>query len=263
MNLRKAWLVSFKDILEYSTNFAPFVSVFIATLFLSFIFISSIVYFFNSVSILMNFPSMLKDFNVSKYIVTPYFNFVSFLGLMIIPIISARSFSLEKKLKTIELLFTYPFRESELVLGKILSSFVMYGLFLLVSLFYIFSFVIVYSIINKGVIDWGILFSGTLGLLLLGLSAISLSVFVSSLVDDIIPAWVISFVLVLFFWIVGQIADTYTGNTIIKNIMQTISWANNFDNFSKGVIDLKNLTYFVLFILFFSYLSVVSLTEGK
>jgi hypothetical protein len=45
--------------------------------------------------------------------------------------------------------------------------------------------------------------------------------------------------------------------------MQTISWANNFDNFSKGVIDLKNLTYFVLFILFFSYLSVVSLTEGK
>jgi len=266
MDFKKAWLVAMKDIMEYSVTYAPFISVFSAALFLALIFSLSIIYFFNNLAILINFPSFLKDFSIEKFIVTPYFNFVSFLGLIIIPIISARSFSVEKKSKTIELLFTYPFRESELVVGKILSSFIMYTIFLSIALFYLLSFLFVYTFFNKGQFEWGVLFTGILGLILVGLSGISLSVFVSSFIDDIVPAWLISFMLILFFWLVGQFGDMITGTgwlDILKTVLQNISWNNNFDNFSKGIIDLKNLAYFILLTLFFGYLSTISLTESK
>ncbi|MCS6955076.1 MAG: ABC transporter permease subunit [Candidatus Calescibacterium sp.] len=261
MDFKKINLIVSKDILEYLSTIFPFVSMFIALLFLTIFFISAVYSFFQAAFVAVSFPTFAKNFNVNDMIVTPYLGFVAFFSILIIPIIAAKSFAQEKKLKTIELLFTYPFKETELVLGKVLSSFFIYLVFLFFAMLYIVLFIVIYSFVNKGSIDFGVVFAGSLGLILLGLSVVSISVFVSTFVDDIIPAWAISLVVVLIFWLIGFTGDF--ANVTYKNLVKTISLANNFENFSKGVIDIKNVVYFIVFNLLFIYLSVLFLTDKE
>lgn len=259
MDFKKVNLIASKDIMEYLSTVFPFISMFVALCFLSIFFISAVYAFFQAAFVAQAFPSFAKNFNVNDMIVTPYLGFVAFFSILIIPIISAKAFSQERKLKTIELLFTYPFKEIELVFGKIISSLIIYFVFLFFSFLYLVLFIFFYSFINKGAMDFSIVISGFVGLLLLGLSVITISVFVSTFVDDIVPAWAISLVLVLIFWLIGYTGDF--ANVMYKNFVKTISLGNNFENFSKGVIDLKNVAYFLSFNLLFIYLSIISLME--
>ncbi|MCS7165492.1 MAG: ABC transporter permease [Candidatus Calescibacterium sp.] len=261
MDFRKVNLIVSKDILEYLSTVFPFISMFIALLFISIFFISAVYSFFQVAFIALSFPSFAKNFNVNDMIVTPYFGFVAFFSILIIPIIAAKSFAQEKKLKTIELLFTYPFKEIELVFGKVLSSFLVYFVFLIFAMLYIVIFVVIYSLINKGPIDFGVIFSGFLGLVLLGFAVVSVSVCISTFVDDIIPAWAISLVVILIFWLIGFTGDF--ANVTYKTIVKNISLANNFENFSKGVIDVKNIVYFITFSILFIYLAVMFLTDKE
>ncbi|MFN3995548.1 MAG: ABC transporter permease [bacterium] len=259
MNFRKINLVVSKDILEYLSSIFPFLSMTVALIFLTIFFISAVYGFFQAAFIAISFPSFARGFNVNEMIVTPYLSFIAFFSIIVIPIVAAKSFAQERKLKTLELLFTYPFKETELVMGKFISSFIIYTLFLINALLYILIFIFFYSLINKGSIDFGIILSGTLGLLLLGVNVIAISVFVSTFSDDLVFAWIISFVIVLILWLIGFTGD-FAG-AAYKNFVKTISLATNFENFSKGVIDLKNVAYYLISTLLFIYLSTISLSE--
>lgn len=261
MNFRKVNLIASKDILEYLSSVFPFISMFVALMFLSIFFISALYTFFQAAFIAASFPAFARNFNVNDMIVTPYMGFIAFFSIMVIPIVASKAFSQERKLKTIELLFTYPFKEIELVLGKVLSAFVTYLLFLFFAMLYIILFVVVYAFMNKGSIDFSIVFSGFIGLFLLGLSVVSLSVFISSITDDFFVSMVISLVIILIFWLIGFVGDF--ASPLFKNIVKSISISNNFENFSKGVIDLKNVAYFLVFNLLFIYLSIISLINRK
>jgi ABC-2 type transport system permease protein len=160
-----------------------------------------------------------------------------------------------------ELLLTYPFNEVELVLAKVISTFLIYFIFLFFALLYLVIFIFFYSFLNKGFIDFGNTWSGFLGLILLVLAIISLSVYISTLFNDVVPAWIVSLVIVLFLWIIGYMADLMPIK--VKNILTTISLSSNFDNFSKGVIDLKNVVFFLVFSLLFIYLAITNLIDRK
>ncbi|MEN3015258.1 MAG: ABC transporter permease subunit [bacterium] len=261
MDFRKVMLIVKKDILESSSTILPFVSMFVALLFLTIFFVSAIYAFFQAAFVAVSFPSFARNFNVNDMIVTPYMGFVAFLSVLIIPIIASKSFAQERKLKTIELLFTYPFKEIELVIGKMISTFLMYLMFLTFAMIYIIFFVVVYTVINKGTLDLGVIATGFLGLILIGALIVSMSVFVSTLTDEFFVAMLISLFLVLTFWLIGFTGD-FT-NPTYKNIVKAISISTNFENLSKGVIDLKNIAYFIISIVLFTYLSIFSLTENK
>ena len=261
MNIRNVFALVKKDLLENSSNlFAP-IAMTIALFFLMLVFVGAVMSFFNIIPVVLQFPSWASKFNVNDQIINPYIGFVAFLSIIILPIIGAKAFSQEKKLKTIELLLTYPFNEVELVLAKVISTFLIYFIFLFFALLYLVIFIFFYSFLNKGFIDFGNTWSGFLGLILLVLAIISLSVYISTLFNDVVPAWIVSLVIVLFLWIMGYMADLMPIK--VKNILTTISLSSNFDNFSKGVIDLKNVVFFLVFSLLFIYLAITNLIDRK
>lgn len=187
--------------------------------------------------------------NLNDFVIRPYFGTISIVLLLMIPVITMRLIAEERKNSTIELLFTSPVRILYIILGKFLAS------------LYLFIVMIALSAIYMAVLkvygnpDLGPLFSGYLGLFLLGASFLSIGLFASSLTENQIVAALISFGLLLVFWIIGAVSDAES------SILGYLSIINHFDNFSKGVIELKDVVYYLSFIflgLFLTYIKVQS-----
>lgn len=176
------------------------------------------------------------------------FGNMSFTLLFIIPILTMRLISEEKKTGTIEILMTSPIKEIELVLGKFLSCFILFAIMIFLTLLYPILLLII------GNPDKGPLITGYIGILLLGLSFISIGIFCSSLTKNQIVAAVLCFGLLLLIWTFGWVANE-SKNQIIKNIFQYICLLEHFNDFQKGIIDTKNIVYYLSFTGFFIYLT--------
>ena len=105
--------------------------------------------------------------------------------------------------------------------------------------------------------NWTLVVPGYVGLVLLALSFIACGLFISSLTDNIVVAGLGSLGLLLFFWILSW-NDGATQFGIISTIA-TVSMVTHFQNFARGLIDSKEITFFLMFIIFFSFLTLRSL----
>ena len=95
--------------------------------------------------------------------------------------------------------------------------------------------------------------AGWLGLVLLGAACLSLGLFASSLTENQIVAGVVAFALLLLFWIIGWVQELGAGN--VGKIFHHLSLLNHYENFTKGVIDTRDLVYCLSFIYFFLFLT--------
>ncbi len=197
-------------------------------------------------------------FNLTDGVFVPYLVNASVFLLLLIPVLTMRSFSEERKTGTLELLFTYPVRDLDIVLGKYLSI-----LFLVAVL--IFPTLIYYPIgIAVGArFETTTLLTGYLGLFLMGASFAALGLFVSTLTDNQTVSAGICFVLILFFWVVGWAAEWAMPSVGV--VFRELSLVDHFRDFSQGIVDTKDLMFFALFILFFlfSTLSVLEVRNWK
>ncbi|HRS91374.1 MAG TPA: ABC transporter permease subunit [Candidatus Marinimicrobia bacterium] len=191
--------------------------------------------------------------NVNLLMIRPFFQNMSVIVLFVIPMITMRSFSEEKKSGTMELLLTSPVTNWQLILGKFLASFTLYFVMVVVTfLFMVFLFI------------WGnpslvpILIS-YLGILLMGLVLVALGNFISSLTENQIVAAVGTFGATMFLWVIGFAGD-FAGK-VFGEIFKYLSIVNHFDDFSKGVFDTNHLVYYLsltFLMLFFTYQSIES-----
>ncbi|HOG74928.1 MAG TPA: ABC transporter permease subunit [Candidatus Marinimicrobia bacterium] len=191
--------------------------------------------------------------NVNLLMIRPFFQNMSVIVLFVIPMITMRSFSEEKKSGTMELLLTSPVTNWQLILGKFLASFTLYFVMVMVTfLFMVFLFI------------WGnpslvpILIS-YLGILLMGLVLVALGNFISSLTENQIVAAVGTFGATMFLWVIGFAGD-FAGK-VFGEIFKYLSIVNHFDDFSKGVFDTNHLVYYLsltFLMLFFTYQSIES-----
>ncbi|MBP9005909.1 MAG: ABC transporter permease subunit [Candidatus Marinimicrobia bacterium] len=191
--------------------------------------------------------------NVNLLMIRPFFQNMSVIVLFVIPMITMRSFSEEKKSGTMELLLTSPLTNWQLILGKFLASFTLYFVMVMVTfLFMVFLFI------------WGnpslvpILIS-YLGILLMGLVLVALGNFISSLTENQIVAAVGTFGATMFLWVIGFAGD-FAGK-VFGEIFKYLSIVNHFDDFSKGVFDTNHLVYYLsltFLMLFFTYQSIES-----
>ncbi len=165
--------------------------------------------------------------------------------------LTMRLLSEEKKQHTSELLFTSPIKVVHIVIGKYLASLCLFVLMLL------FSSVFIIVLYLKGNPDPGVIVSGFLGLFLLGASFLAVGLFASSLSQNQIVAAVISFGLLLLFWIIGASSDAQT------SFVGYVSIINHLDNFIKGVIEVKDLVYYICFIFFGLFLTHVILDSER
>ncbi len=168
--------------------------------------------------------------------------------LFITPVLTMRLISEERRQGTIELLFTSPLTATHIILGKFLGVLFLYVVALLIS----GEFALFLKLFGNP--ENGPLISGYLGLFLMGTSFLAVGLFASSLTENQIVAAVITFFLLLFFWISGWAADMTGG--IWKNFFQNLSIFNHFDSFRKGVVDLTDLLYYLSLIFLFLFLSV-------
>jgi ABC-2 type transport system permease protein len=178
------------------------------------------------------------------------------LGLLLtLPFITMRQFAEERKLGTVELLYTYPLRDSEILGGKFLASVVIFLMMLALTLVYPF---FIYSIHAYAVFP---VVSGYIGLLLLGCSFIALGLFVSSLCESQVIAGIATIVPLLFLWIINWNESAFQSGTL--DTLRMFSLFDQFNGFAKGFVDLYSLTYFGFLILFFMFLTLRSMEARK
>jgi ABC-2 type transport system permease protein len=190
----------------------------------------------------------LRDFFGSFFIQLVLF-------VIFIPAITMRTFSEEKKQGTLELLLTKPVSDTELILGKFLSAFTL----IFITLFQ----TVIYFIIIKfmGPIDFWPFMTSLLGFLLMSAFFVGIGVFISSLTENQIVAFIVSVLICLFFFLMGKILIIFPPS--IVSFFEYLTTEYHLVNISRGVIDSRVLIYYLSMILFTLFLTKVSLESRK
>jgi len=172
-----------------------------------------------------------------------------------VPAITMRLLSEEKKSGTIELLTTKPLHDAEIVLGKFLAAWMLIGVALLLTLVYYF------TIAALGKIDHGPVVGGYLGLMLMAGVYVAIGLLASSLTENQVIAFIIGFVFVLILFMLDKVL-IYIPDAF-ASIVEFLGIDYHFGNIARGVIDSRDLIYFVSLLGFMLYLTVVSLGRRK
>lgn len=160
-----------------------------------------------------------------------------------IPAITMRLFSEEMKSGTIEILMTLPFKDIEIVLGKYLSA--LFVLFVAIAL----TFVHPLSLSILGNVDWGQIIGCYIGMFIMGAGLAAISLFTSSITQNQVIAFILGFLFCFTFFMLGKILDFIPGR--LSTVVEYISLDYHFNNLCKGVIDSRNIVYFMSQIILF------------
>ena len=195
----------------------------------------------------MQNPMWREQLNPTEMVLRPFFMDISVIMLLVCPLLTMRVLAEERKTNTSELLFTYPLSDTGVLVGKFLAT---------LSVLFIIILGTLPSLIYFGTLTplrWQIVGAGYLGLFLLAAAFISLGILASSLTENQIIAAVIAFGALLLFWVIGW-SKAFTGPQMARFI-NYISIINHFENFAKGVIDIRDVVYYVVFSTFFLFLT--------
>ncbi len=178
-----------------------------------------------------------QPMDLNEYVVRPLLSNISVIALFLIPMITMRLFAEEKRSGTIELLLTSPLRDWEILLGKFLGAMALYTAMLGIS------FLSMLLLFAYGKPDWRPLLVGYLGLLLQGAALLAIGTFISNCTRNQIVAGVAGFAVCLMLWILNWVSEF--GTTIPERILSYIAVTSHFDSFAKGVLDLKDIVYYL------------------
>lgn len=182
------------------------------------------------------------EFNILDYgfaDMSSFFTLAPWVFIFLIPAVTMRSFSDEKKQGTLELLLTKPISHLQIVLGKFLGAFVLILLAVLPTLLYVYT---IYELGNPiGNLDTGSILGAYFGLLFLIMSYTAIGLFASTLSENQIVAFIIA-VFVCFFFYIGfdGIADSLSNSTI-----EQWGMSSHFKSMSRGVLDTRDSIYFL------------------
>lgn len=181
---------------------------------------------------------------------SPFFTLAPWILLFLIPAVTMRSFSDEQKQGTIELLLTKPLSVWQIVNGKFLGSFFLIVLALLPTLVYVY---VVYGLgMPEGNIDMGSTMGSYFGLLFLIASYTAIGIFTSSLSENQIVSFLVSVFLCFVFYYGFEGASPYVKG--FEDVIARIGMDYHFKSMSRGVIDTRDVLYFVsIAVLFLSF----------
>ncbi len=183
------------------------------------------------------------------------FDVIPFILLFFIPAITMRSFSEEKKSGTIELLLTKPVTDMEIVVGKFISNVVLTALTILPTVVY------VVSLSFLGRLDIGAIITAYIGVILMCSIYISIGLFASSLTENQVVAFIISFLMIFALFMLNKVLMFMP--TFLVTILEYISSDYHFLSISRGVLDTRTLIYYFSGILIFLFLTKTSLEKRK
>jgi ABC-2 type transport system permease protein len=181
----------------------------------------------------------------------PFFNLSPIIFLILIPAITMRSIAEEKRTGTIELLFTRPISDLQILLAKYAASVTLLLIALAPTLVYYFT--MYYLGDPVGIIDTGATITSYIGLVLLGASFISIGIFASSITSSQIVAFILSMFLCWLFYDGFNLLGSYNLMGKFDTIVRAFGMTTHYDSIKKGVIDTSDLVYFISLIGFFLF----------
>ncbi len=189
-----------------------------------------------------------------------FFLLTPWIFIFLIPAITMKSFSEERKMGTLELLLIKPISLGQLVLGKFFGALLLCIIAIVPTVVYVFA--ISGLGISVGNYDVGVVLGSYFGLLFLLSTYTAMGIFASSLTDNQIVAFLVG-VLFCFLLYNGfeSIASLFT-NGDTQQLIQSLGAKSHFDSIARGVIDTRDLVYFVSLTLFFLYLTSLRLKQG-
>lgn len=192
-------------------------------------------------------PLFIQNFATLRY----YFELLPLFFLFFIPAVTMRVYSEEYKTGTVEILFTLPFSKIEILAGKYISSVIVIFLAVILTLLYPLSLTFL------GKLDIGATIAGYTGVTLLCLFYTSVGVFSSSLTKNQVVSFIIAFFILFVFFILGKIS------MFIPAAMSYAGIDLHYENFIRGVIDLRSVVYFISLSLMFLYFTFLSTSAEK
>lgn len=183
------------------------------------------------------------------------FGVVTILLLLISPALTMRLLAEESRTGTLELLLTAPVRDWSVVVGKFLGSLGLYVTMMGLTLFYP-----ILLMLLGGDPDWGPIWSGYFGLFLLGMAFLAVGLFASALTSNQMVSAVIAFVILLLLFVISQVAGGVAVG--LSDFLTKLSLSERFDPFQRGIIDLKDVVFFLSFTGVMLFLT-VQVVEGR
>lgn len=169
--------------------------------------------------------------------------------LFVVPIITMKSFSEERKQKTEQALLTSPASIFQIVMGKFLGAFVMYGI--CIAIFLVFALVICFFTTPQ----WSVVLGNFVGVLLLGGALIAIDIFISSLTESQVISAVVGVAAGLLIYMLDSLASLVTVD-FIKTIISSISFLPHYTNFTNGIFSLADIVFFASVVGIFLFLTV-------
>jgi ABC-2 type transport system permease protein len=178
----------------------------------------------------------MGQLNVNRMVFEPTFQNMAVVLLLVVPIVTMRLLAEEKKGRTAQLLFTSPVRLGEIVAGKYAAA---VGLLSLILFLTLYMPVLVWA---YGSIEWGPIATSYLGMVLLVGAFVSFGLFASSLTENQVVAAVLTFGILLVFWLLGWASQT--GGELAP-LFEHLSIITHLDPFLRGVVELKDVAYYL------------------
>ncbi len=217
-------------------------------LLLSGFFFYNLMWWFNSQSLTMSRnPYYAKQLNINRFVFEPFFHNASIVLLLILPLLTMRLFSEERKSGTEELLFTSPLSNDEIVYGKFLASstvlFIMLAGLGVLSIFpFFYSNPELYPVL-----------SGFLGLFLMGIAFVSVGIFTSSITENQVVSASLGFGFLLLLWVLSWSAEA--AGEPLREILRYLSFFEHFKDMPKGVLNITDVVYYLSFSYFMLFLT--------
>jgi ABC-2 type transport system permease protein len=245
--MKNIWTITKKEIRTYFTSPIAF-AVMAVFLVLTGFFFYSIIWWFNSQSIQMSQnPYYYQQININQMVFAPLFNNISIILLLMLPLLSMRLFSEEKKIGTEELLYTSPVSVVQIILGKFLAALAVLACMLLLTWIpAIFTFFF-------GNPEPAPILTGYLGLFLMGGAFLAIGIFFSSLTENQIVSAILTFGALLLFWILNWASASAAG--FWKDVLNYLSFFQHFDDMARGILDTTDLVYYLSFVFFGLFLT--------
>jgi len=189
---------------------------------------------------------------------TPFFTLAPWILIFLIPAVTMRSFSDEKKQGTLELLLTKPLSVWQIVNGKFFGAFLLIVMAIIPTLIYVW---VIYGLgLSEGNIDLGSTMGSYFGLLFLIGGYTAIGIFTSALSDNQIVAFILSVFLCFFFYFGFEGLAALLPN---QDIIATFGMDSHFRSMSRGVIDTRDIIYFVSIAALFLSITVYKLKSQK
>jgi len=193
--------------------------------------------------------------DVNEWVVRPLLMNVSVIALFMIPMISMRLFAEEKRSGTIELLMTSPIRDVEILLGKWFAALTMFATVLAISAINL-GFLFAY-----GKPDWQPILIAYLGLLLQGGALLAIGTLISTMTKNQIVAGGATFTVCLLLWILDWVSSYETA--VWAKVLSYLSVVTHFEPFSKGVLDSRDVIFYLSVIFLGLFLTARSMESAR